>query len=159
LSETTERQIEIILTSGSPDATRDIAARLGVCLRAGDVVALSGELGAGKTCFVQGLAKGMGLQANVTSPTFILIRQHPGDPALCHADAYRLESPEELEDLGLEDILAYSVLAIEWAERVMDALPEDRIDVALSYADGEGRRVRITGCGERSARLVREAFK
>ncbi len=123
MSETTERQIEIILTSGSPDATRDIAARLGVCLRAGDVVALSGELGAGKTCFVQGLAKGMGLQANVTSPTFILIRQHPGDPALCHADAYRLESPEELEDLGLEDILAYSVLAIEWAERTGLMLP------------------------------------
>lgn len=148
----------LVLASDSPDATRAIAARLGGRLAAGDVVGLIGELGAGKTVFVQGLAQGMGIEANVTSPTFILMRQHPGNPPLCHADAYRLNSPAELEDLGLEDVLATSVLAIEWADRVLDALPEERIEVTLSHVGPEERRIEIVAAGERLAAIVREVF-
>ena len=146
------------MTSDSAEATRDIAARLGPPLRVGDVVALCGRLGAGKTCFVQGLARGMGIEGNVTSPTFILMRQHTGETPLCHADAYRLGSAPELHEVGLDDVLVHSVLAIEWAERVLDALPAERIDVDLQYAEGDGRRITITARGSRAAAVVREAF-
>lgn len=147
-----------VLHSQSPDETRDLAARLAGYLQVGDVVALSGSLGAGKTCFVQGLARGLGIEGYVTSPTFILMRHHPGNPSLCHADAYRLESPEELEDLGLEDVLASAVLALEWAEGVADALPAERIEVHIT-SDGESTRtLHIEGRGDRLAAVVREAF-
>jgi tRNA threonylcarbamoyladenosine biosynthesis protein TsaE len=146
------------LTSDSPEATSALAARLGALLRPGDVVALCGDLGAGKTCFVQGLARGLGIEGHVTSPTFILMRQHPGDPALCHADAYRLTCGEDLEDLGLEDILATSVLAVEWAEQVAEALPDERVEVRLT-SDGMARRaITLTGRGERLTKLLEEAF-
>ena len=146
------------LTSDSPEATRRIAARLGAVLQAGDVVALFGDLGAGKTCFVQGLAEGLGIHGHVTSPTFILIRQHPGNPPLCHADAYRLAAPEDLEDLGLEDILATSVLAVEWAERVLGALPQDRVEVYLGGGDGDTREIVIKAQGPRLEAALEELF-
>jgi tRNA threonylcarbamoyladenosine biosynthesis protein TsaE len=142
----------------SPEATRQLAARLGAHLQAGDVVALYGDLGAGKTCFVQGLAAGMGIRDHVTSPTFILVRTHPGTPALCHADAYRLESPAELEDLGLEDLLAEAVLAIEWAEKVQEALPTDRLEVTLRILDDDARELTFCAGGERSEAVLREAL-
>lgn len=145
------------LSSDSAEATRAVAARLGALLTVGDVVALFGELGTGKTCFVQGLARGLGVAGHVTSPTFILMRQHPGPTPLCHADAYRLESPEEFEDLGLEDILATSVLAVEWAERVLAALPEERLEVRLTHADEDRRRIAVTARGARLADKLREA--
>lgn len=140
------------------EATQRLAARLGPYLRAGDVVALYGDLGAGKTCFVQGLAVGMGIHEHVTSPTFILVRTHRGTPALCHADAYRLQSPEELEDLGLEDLLAEAVLAIEWAEKIREALPADRIEVSFRILDDDGRELTLCAGGERSEAILREAL-
>lgn len=124
----------------------------------GDVVALDGDLGAGKTCFVQGLAEGLGIEGPVTSPTFILMREHPGSPPLCHADAYRLGSALELEDLGLEDILARCVLAIEWAQRVEDALPEERVNVHLRRTGEECRQIALAATGPRLARALEEAF-
>jgi tRNA threonylcarbamoyladenosine biosynthesis protein TsaE len=139
-------------------ATQELAARLGACLQAGDVVALYGDLGAGKTCFVQGLAAGLGICDHVTSPTFILVRTHPGTPALCHADAYRLGSAGELEDLGLEDILAEAVLAIEWAENIRAALPTDRIEVTLRVIDDDARELTFSAGGERSEAVLREAL-
>jgi tRNA threonylcarbamoyladenosine biosynthesis protein TsaE len=149
---------DLQLTSDSAEATREIAARLGSILRAGDVVALFGDLGAGKTCFVQGLAEGLGIAGHVTSPTFILIRHHPGNPPLCHADAYRLTAPQDLEDLGLEDILATGVLAVEWAERVLDALPAERVEVRLAGGDGETREIVVAAQGERLEAALREVF-
>ena len=146
------------LTSDSPETTSALAACLGAILGAGDVVALFGELGAGKTCFVQGLARGLGIVAHVTSPTFILMRQHPGHPPLCHADAYRLTCGADIEDLGLEDILATSVLAVEWAERVADALPDERVEVRLGTPGGDEREITLTVHGERLAKLLQEAF-
>jgi len=152
------RLTQIVLTSSGARETRLVGRRLGQVLSVGDVVALSGDLGAGKTCFVQGLAEGMGIEGVVTSPTFILMREHSGTPALCHADAYRLESPWELEDLGLEDILARCVLAIEWAERVADALPEERVEVALTDDGDDRRRITLSASGPRLSELLQEAF-
>lgn len=149
---------QITVVSDCAEATQALAARLGAVVRAGDLVALFGELGAGKTCFVQGLARGLGIADNVTSPTFILMRRHPGAPTLCHADAYRLESAAELEDLGLEDALGEAVVAVEWAERVMEALPAERVEVRLTVVDDETRRVEITARGEDLRRRVWEAF-
>lgn len=143
--------------TNSAAETESIGEALGAVLAAGDVIALTGELGAGKTCFVRGLARGLGVRDGVTSPTFILVREHRGDPGLCHADAYRISSGAELEDVGLEDILSHSVFAVEWAERVADALPSDRIEVHLEYA-GDGRGITLTALGECAADRLREAF-
>lgn len=150
--------MHISLTSHSATETQGIARRLGALLVEGDVVALDGDLGAGKTCFVQGLAEGLGIEGPVTSPTFILMREHPGSPPLCHADAYRLGSALELEDLGLEDILARCVLAIEWAQRVEDALPEDRVNVHLRRTGEECRQIDLAATGPRLAKALEEAF-
>ncbi|MBM3500545.1 MAG: tRNA (adenosine(37)-N6)-threonylcarbamoyltransferase complex ATPase subunit type 1 TsaE [Armatimonadetes bacterium] len=142
------------ITSTSPNMTRRIAARLARLLRAGDLLALSGPLGAGKTCFVQGLAEGLGLRQVVSSPSFVLAKHYPGPVGLLHVDAYRLETPEEFWDLGLQEQTAESVAAVEWAERVDAALPEERIDAALGDAGGDRRTIELTGRGARPAEIV-----
>lgn len=142
------------LHSDAPEITRGLAAQLGAVLQAGDVVALSGDLGAGKTCFVQGLAAGMGIQGHVTSPTFILMRYHPGPLPLWHADAYRLGSAEEFADLGLDEVLRSGVLAVEWAARVEAALPEDHIEVVLEGEDDDRRSIRLIAHGPRSGEAL-----
>jgi len=145
--------------SGSPEATRVLGERLGELLRPGDVVALMGELGAGKTCFVQGVARGLGIAAKVTSPTFVLIREYEGRLPLYHFDAYRLGGPEEFRELGSEEYFdASGVSVIEWAECVAAALPEDRLEVELLRVPGEedARLVRFSGTGKRAGAVVEE---
>lgn len=149
---------QVSLTSHSAAETQGIARRLGALLVEGDVVALDGDLGAGKTCFVQGLAEGLGIAGPVTSPTFILMREHPGSPPLCHADAYRLGSALELEDLGLQDVLARCVLAIEWAQGVEDALPQERVSVLLRRTGEDCRQIDIAATAPRLAEALQEAF-
>ncbi|MFW6438257.1 MAG: tRNA (adenosine(37)-N6)-threonylcarbamoyltransferase complex ATPase subunit type 1 TsaE [Armatimonadota bacterium] len=146
---------ELITETDSVEETRALACRLGRELSAGDFVALSGTLGAGKTAFVQGLAAGLGSEGTVTSPTFVLMRLHHGPIPLAHADAYRLSGAADLEDLGLGDWMGESVIALEWADTVPDAIPSDRIEVHIEYAD-DGRRLRIRGFGRKSANVVRE---
>ncbi len=123
-------------------ATAEQMGVLGICLgrllQAGDCLALNGPLGAGKTCLVTGIGEGMGVEGRVASPSFIVMRAHPGKIHLYHADAYRLSGPEELEEAGLYEWLEHGVVAIEWAEIVEDALPEDVLRIDLDY-DGEGR--------------------
>jgi tRNA threonylcarbamoyladenosine biosynthesis protein TsaE len=152
-SQDARHDAQLIVTTGSAEATRRLAARLGLLLRAGDFIALVGLLGAGKTCFVQGLAEGMGVEGRVTSPTFVLMRLHGGEVPLCHADAYRLESAEELLELGLDDWLDGCVVALEWADRVEAALPAKRIEVRIDYED-EGRRLKVLGIGVRPRVIV-----
>ena len=141
------------LTSRSPEETQATGRHLATILRPGDFIALEGSLGAGKTCFVQGLAQGLGVRGRVASPTFIVMRLHPGPTALYHADAYRLSSAEELLDVGLEDWLSEGVVALEWADRVLAALPSDRLTLRLEGHDAQ-RRLTFTAHGPRSAELL-----
>lgn len=125
--------------SPSPEATRAIAAALGRSIDAeGLVVALEGALGAGKTVFVKGLATGLGVDpALVASPTFVIASEYPGARPLAHVDLYRVESEAELEAAGWLDLLRPGVvIAVEWADRLPQALPEDRLDVALERPAG-----------------------
>ncbi len=113
-------------TTSSPQETRNAAARVLRELNGQGVLLLEGDLGAGKTCFVQGLAEAMGITDPVTSPTYGLMKEYGSPPCLVHADLYRLTDPEELVELGLEDWLDQPLLlAVEWPERVPDLWPQD----------------------------------
>jgi tRNA threonylcarbamoyladenosine biosynthesis protein TsaE len=144
---------EMIADTDSAEQTRALARRLGEHLQAGDFLALVGPLGAGKTAFVQGLAEGLDSEGTVTSPTFVLMRLHPGRVLLAHVDAYRLAGATDMEDLGLTDWMDQSVVALEWADTVPGALPPERIEVRIEYTE-EGRRLRLRGLGYRPAAVV-----
>jgi tRNA threonylcarbamoyladenosine biosynthesis protein TsaE len=143
------------------DAMRGLGRALAGTLRAGDVVVLSGELGAGKTTFTQGIGAGLGVRGDVTSPTFVISRVQPslGDgPALVHVDAYRLGGVAELDDLDLDTSLDDAVTVVEWGEGIAEGLADDRVEVRLERAladesadDGglDARRVRIAPVGRR----------
>jgi tRNA threonylcarbamoyladenosine biosynthesis protein TsaE len=125
-------------------AARDMTAlgrRLARLLRAGDLVLLSGPLGAGKTTLVQGIAGGLGVRGPVTSPTFVIARVHPslsGGPDLVHADAYRLASPAEVDDLDLDASLERSVTVVEWGGGMAEGLAAGRLEVTITPATGAG---------------------
>ena len=123
------------LRTRGPDDTRAIAAAVATFLHAGDAVALSGELGAGKTCFVQGAARALGVTARVTSPTFTLVRTYPGDPPLVHCDVYRLDRLQDVLDLGDEVLAPDVVTFVEWGDAITALLPDDRLDVELYLDD------------------------
>ena len=134
------------LTTRSEADTAQVGRDLASTLQAGDVVLLSGDLGAGKTAFVKGLAEGLGVaRDDVSSPTFTLVQEYRGGRLpLFHVDLYRLNDPREIEDLGLEEIAAAGVLAIEWAEKLPLALRRpDAVRVHLAHGDGDTRAIRI----------------
>lgn len=139
------------------EETRALGARLAGLLAPGDLVVLSGPLGAGKTTLVQGLAEGLKVRGPITSPTFVIARVHPslsGGPALVHVDAYRLGGTLEVDDLDLDTSLEESVTVVEWGEGLVEGLSEDRLDVQIERgAEGEERRVRVTGVGPRWSEL------
>jgi tRNA threonylcarbamoyladenosine biosynthesis protein TsaE len=147
--------VEITVTS--PEQMRELGRRLAKLLRAGDLVMLSGELGAGKTTLTRGLGEGLGVRGAVTSPTFVIARVHPslGDgPPLVHVDAYRLSGGlDEMEDLDLDVSLPDSVIVVEWGEGKVEELTEDRLQLLIHRAVGdttdEVRHVTLTGVGER----------
>jgi tRNA threonylcarbamoyladenosine biosynthesis protein TsaE len=142
-------------TSGSPEATRSVAEGIGSRLDAGDLVTLSGDLGAGKTVFAQGLASGLGVEEPVSSPTFALVHEYRGRVPVWHLDTYRVHSLDELIDLSWQDLLAgRGVVIVEWPERIAEALPPERLDVRLSYLDPDTRKVELFGRGERMEHLV-----
>ena len=137
--------------SRSPEQTRRIGMRLGGALRAGDVICLQGDLGAGKTTFVQGVALGWGSQDSVSSPTFIIVNMYRrGDEArLFHMDAYRLDSTSEAEELDLDSMLTQGALLIEWPERMDGLVPEERLWIQLEHMDGEEREMKFRAKGKR----------
>jgi tRNA threonylcarbamoyladenosine biosynthesis protein TsaE len=144
-------------------AMQELGERLGRALRAGDVIALVGPLGAGKTTFVQGIARGAGVPPgrHVASPTFALVNEHPGRVPLVHADLYRVADPRELEELGLRDAFDRAAVAIEWLDRFPDAAPTDRLDIEIEIdadADADahdgGRRLTLRSRGARAATLA-----
>jgi tRNA threonylcarbamoyladenosine biosynthesis protein TsaE len=132
------------LWSADETATKAIGAAVAGLLEPGDVVGLAGDLGAGKTRLVQGAADALGVDGPVLSPTFMLVREYDGDPPIHHVDAYRLSGPQELEDLGLEDVLsAEAVVFVEWADRVAAALPESWLELVLHIHDDERREIEV----------------
>ncbi|GAA2511110.1 tRNA (adenosine(37)-N6)-threonylcarbamoyltransferase complex ATPase subunit type 1 TsaE [Streptomyces longisporus] len=147
--------VEITVTA--PEQMRDLGRRLAKLLRAGDLVMLNGELGAGKTTLTRGLGEGLGVRGAVTSPTFVIARVHPslGDgPPLVHVDAYRLGGGlDEMEDLDLDVSLPESVIVVEWGEGKVEELTEDRLHVVIHRAVGDAtdevRHMTVTGLGER----------
>jgi tRNA threonylcarbamoyladenosine biosynthesis protein TsaE len=136
-------------STGGPDETQELAGRLAAILRPGDVLLLVGELGAGKTCFVQGLARGLGVADQVTSPTFTLLREYSGRLPLYHLDAYRLEGPGDLFDIGVEEYLeSGGVLVVEWGDRARDFFSLEHLEVAFDFAGGDDeRRIRFMAHG------------
>ncbi|MCG5217183.1 tRNA (adenosine(37)-N6)-threonylcarbamoyltransferase complex ATPase subunit type 1 TsaE [Streptosporangium sp. KLBMP 9127] len=134
---------------------REFGAELAGRLRPGDLLVLSGPLGAGKTTLVQGIAGGLKVRGPITSPTFVIARVHPslcGGPALVHADAYRLGGDLEVDDLDLDASLEESVTVVEWGEGLVEGLADDRLEVAIDRgAADEERVVRLRGVGDRWA--------
>lgn len=130
----------------SPEETESVAEKLGKLLRGGEVIAFTGSLGAGKTAFTRGLARGLGISMRVTSPTYTIVNEYTGGRLpLFHFDMYRLSSSDELFDIGWEDYLARGgVCAVEWSENVSDAL-EDPIRVCIETLDETTRRITIEG--------------
>jgi tRNA threonylcarbamoyladenosine biosynthesis protein TsaE len=133
---------------------RDLGRRLAALLRAGDLVILAGPLGAGKTTLVQGIGAGLGVRGPVTSPTFVIARVHPplagGGPALVHADAYRLGSFGEVDDLDLDTDAGSAVTVVEWGTGLAEPLADDRLEITIEPdRDGDVRTVRINGHGAR----------
>ncbi|GGV57369.1 tRNA threonylcarbamoyladenosine biosynthesis protein TsaE [Streptomyces longisporoflavus] len=145
------------LTVTSPEQMGDLGRRLAKLLRPGDLVMLSGELGAGKTTLTRGLGEGLGVRGAVTSPTFVIARVHPSlsdGPPLVHVDAYRLGGGlDEMEDLDLDVSLPESVIVVEWGDGKVEELSDERLRIAIDRTVGdttdEVREVRLTGVGER----------
>jgi tRNA threonylcarbamoyladenosine biosynthesis protein TsaE len=158
------------LTVATADDMVALGRRLAAWLRPGDLVVLNGTLGAGKTTLVQGIGAGLGVRGPVTSPTFVIARVHPsltGGPALVHADAYRLASPAEVDDLDLDASLETSVTVVEWGGGLVEGLAADRLEVSIALTapgagpagpegaaggagpDQEPRTVRLEGHGAR----------
>jgi tRNA threonylcarbamoyladenosine biosynthesis protein TsaE len=138
----------------SPAATRALGKKLGAALQAGDFVALTGELGAGKTLFVKAVAEGAGAEP-ATSPSFALVNRYRGPVPLQHLDLYRVGSAGELFSLGFDDLLAEPVATLcEWAERARGLLPADRLEIAFAHAGPRSRKVRAHATGARSEKLL-----
>jgi tRNA threonylcarbamoyladenosine biosynthesis protein TsaE len=136
--------------SGSVEETQALGERLGAWLRPGDVAALHGELGTGKTTLVQGIARGLGCRpGSIKSPTFVLVREYPGDIPLIHVDGYRLSGSPAAAWLDLELLLGpRKITLIEWAERFSGLLPERHLEVHLSHVSVNRRRLRVSAAGE-----------
>jgi tRNA threonylcarbamoyladenosine biosynthesis protein TsaE len=151
------------LTVAGPDQMRDLGRRLAKLVRAGDLVLLTGPLGAGKTTLARGLGEGLDVRGAVTSPTFVIARVHPSmsaGPALVHVDAYRLGGGlDEMEDLDLDVSLPESVVIVEWGEGKVEDLSEDRLHVLIERAEGDEevendvREVMVVGVGARWAAM------
>ena len=134
------------------DAMRALGRDLAALTRPGDLLILSGPLGAGKTTFTQGLGEGLGVRGSVTSPTFVISRIHPslvGGPALVHVDAYRLSGADEIDDIDLDMTLADSVTVVEWGEDVAEGLAEERLEIDIARHPDDTRTVRLRPVGAR----------
>lgn len=144
--------------SKSADQTRRLGSRLGALLQKGDVICLNGDLGSGKTTFVQGIAKGYGSLDSVTSPTFVIVNQYrkPEGGVLFHMDAYRLKDAEDAFYLDIDEMLSSGPFILEWPERILAALPAEYLWINLSWTDEYERRMMFKPKGERYIELINE---
>ena len=143
-----------IFISHSPQETHAFGKNLGQTLCSGDVVALSGELGTGKTCLVQGIARGLGIpeEYRITSPTFTIINEYPGRLILYHLDVYRLSGVRDLDEIGYDDCFNYKgVVVVEWAEKIREALPKETLFILLTYLDENIRKIMLSDNRKRIA--------
>jgi len=146
------------LITHSLNETKSLGADIGKMLQSGTTFALTGDLGSGKTSFVQGLAKGLDVSEKyyITSPTFTLINEYPGRFRLYHVDLYRIENPLDLEELGFYEILnSGNVTAIEWADRLLDDFASDYIDMKFEFFDDESRIINIRAYGRKNIDLIK----
>ncbi len=144
------------LDSEGEDRTEAAGEAWGRALRGGEVLLLTGELGAGKTALVRGLGRGLGVVHGVKSPTFAILLSYPGRLRLHHVDLYRVNDGADVEELGLEDLVeAGSVLVVEWGERMGASAPPGAIRIRLDDLGGDRRRLEVAGPGEPVARLAR----
>jgi len=147
------------LKSYSPQQTQLLGARLGELVQQRDVVLLTGELGAGKTCLVQGIAHGLGIEEYAFSPSFVIVREYHGRLPLYHIDLYRLDDTSEIADLGLEEYLCRDgISVIEWAEKALELLPQDKLLIRLSYVPGyeTQRTISLRSEGQRYSELAKQ---
>ena len=145
----------------SKTATERLGQTIGQVLQGGEVIALTGELGSGKTCMVRGIAQGVGLSPEkVSSPTFTIIQEYDSHPSIVHVDLYRLENPSEIEDIGLSSYFDTNhVVIIEWADRAeIIQLPNDRLILELSHAGRHYRQIRLRSSGIKSQALLEALF-
>jgi tRNA threonylcarbamoyladenosine biosynthesis protein TsaE len=135
--------------------TRSFGHALGTLLEAGDFLALSGGLGSGKTVFVQGVARGLGYEGPVASPSFVIVSEYPGRIRILHVDLYRIEDPRSLDELGLREIFwSDGVTLVEWADRATQFLPQERLDLDLGIVGPRVRDLILRPHGPRAARLL-----
>jgi len=146
---------EMDIVAHTAQDTRELGRALGRLLKPGAVVSVEGPLGAGKTTFIDGLARGLGCSLGATSPSFALVHVYPGRIPLVHADLYRIQSPEEAEELALEEIQSEqeAVLAVEWARGFVALLPRERVVVRIEFCD-EGRKIAVAGEGPEAKQVV-----
>ncbi|MBI5694559.1 MAG: tRNA (adenosine(37)-N6)-threonylcarbamoyltransferase complex ATPase subunit type 1 TsaE [Nitrospirae bacterium] len=137
----------LTLRLDAPEKTRALGEAVGRLAGAGCYICLYGDLGAGKTTFVQGLAAGLGVtEAYITSPSFALVNEYAGRLTLYHIDLYRLSGPDDLADIGFSEYPGAGVAAVEWPERAGEYLPDERLDIFIEY-DGAGRSIRLAAYG------------
>jgi len=156
-----DTDIHLTLISCDPEETDRIGRILGGTLTEGAIIALIGELGAGKTSLTRGIARGLGIHEGyqITSPTFTLINEYPGRLNLVHLDVYRLSGSSDLTDLGYEEyFFGEGVTVIEWAEKIQDVLPENTLYITLTYVETSRRRIEISG-EEAQVMLISNALK
>lgn len=150
----------ITIETASPEQTEQLGYRLGKLLQPGDLLLLSGTLGAGKTCLTRGLAQGWGAQQQPTSPTFTLINEYDRpavglDERFYHVDCYRLSGSEDALTTGIQDLFGQQgVLVIEWPERIEKLIPEDYMWIEIEQGDEDARRFTVYACGERARKLL-----
>lgn len=150
---------EYQITTLSVDETRKLGKTIGAMLTAGTILALTGDLGSGKTCFVQGLARGLEVPDNyyITSPSYTLINEYPGRVPLFHVDLYRIANPVDIEDIGLYEILDDDgVVAIEWADRMGKDLPPNHVSLQFEIIDDKTRKISIIPKGIKAVEEFRK---
>jgi len=149
------------ITSHSPRETRRFGELVGKHVTKGSVIALSGELGSGKTCLVQGIAKGLRVPEDlyVTSPSYVLVNEYPGSLRLFHLDLYRIDNVAQLDDIGIDEMIrSDNVAVIEWAEKMGDVLPKERLFVSISMTDDQTRDFHLTASGQSAVDLLKRCL-
>ncbi len=144
----------VTFESGGPADTRKLGRRLSRLLQAGDIVLLSGELGAGKTCVAQGIGQGLHVAEAVKSSSFVLVNEYNGRLKVYHADLFRLNEAEEVAELALEEMSADGVLLIEWPDRAWAEMPPERLLVRIEITGSRARRITIDGAGARYKAII-----